>query len=200
MDGTNHTNPLFNLTPLLLYTMSNTKQERPFVWTDELVMKFANELFIDKMADKETISEFKASHSIKEEDRGWDIMLGEKVYFEREWFGNKEWTQGTVTALTFGKSARVHYINPETKFTEVEEFTLDKLFLEPQKAPKKQLLSIDEAPENRCNVCGGEMVLIRGRYPKEDKRYTCPTCVTERLEQINEISSNHYGKACKVTN
>lgn len=48
-----------------------------------------------------------------------------------------------------------------------------------------------------CNICGGELVLIRGRYPNEDKRQVCPTCNTERLEQINELSSNAYGVAMK---
>lgn len=46
-----------------------------------------------------------------------------------------------------------------------------------------------------CNICGGELILIRGRYPHSDKREVCPTCNTERLEQINEISGNNYGAA-----
>lgn len=50
-----------------------------------------------------------------------------------------------------------------------------------------------------CNICGGELVMIRGRYPKEDKRQVCPTCNTERLEQINEISSKLYGVAMQET-
>lgn len=51
-----------------------------------------------------------------------------------------------------------------------------------------------------CGVCGGKMVYIRGKYPKTPKRKICPTCTYERLEQINEISSEHYGKAYKATN
>lgn len=54
-----------------------------------------------------------------------------------------------------------------------------------------------EIKDNQCNVCGGEMVLIRGKYPGNDKRYTCPTCTCERLEQINEISSKNYGHTAK---
>lgn len=56
--------------------------------------------------------------------------------------------------------------------------------------------------ENNCNFCGGEMVLIRGKYPGNDKRYICPTCTHERLEQINEISSKNYGQAAtqKINN
>lgn len=45
-----------------------------------------------------------------------------------------------------------------------------------------------------CNVCGSELVLIRGKYPGLDKRKTCPTCTTERLEQIHEMSDKDYGR------
>ena len=48
---------------------------------------------------------------------------------------------------------------------------------------------------DRCGICGGQKVLIRGRYPSEEKRSVCPTCDHERLEQINEISSRNYGQA-----
>jgi len=48
-----------------------------------------------------------------------------------------------------------------------------------------------------CNVCGNSLVEIRGRFPGDPKRKVCPTCVYERLEQINELSSPHYGHACK---
>lgn len=46
-----------------------------------------------------------------------------------------------------------------------------------------------------CNHCGGSMVYIRGRYPKQEKRLVCPTCATERLETINELSDKNYGVA-----
>ena len=49
----------------------------------------------------------------------------------------------------------------------------------------------------KCGICGGKLVKIRGRYPKEPKREVCPTCLQERLEQINDISSSGYGQACK---
>lgn len=48
---------------------------------------------------------------------------------------------------------------------------------------------------SRCGLCGGEQVLIRGKFPNDDKRYVCPTCGQERLDEINNISSPHYGKA-----
>lgn len=49
--------------------------------------------------------------------------------------------------------------------------------------------------EGFCGVCGGQLVSIRGRYPKTEKRDICPTCAQERLETINEISSKDYGRA-----
>lgn len=55
--------------------------------------------------------------------------------------------------------------------------------------------AVVEDKPNRCGVCGDNMAVIRGRYPNTDKRKICPTCVTERLEQINEISNNDYGKS-----
>jgi hypothetical protein len=45
-----------------------------------------------------------------------------------------------------------------------------------------------------CNVCGGKLVFIRGKYPKTAKRKVCPTCAVERLEAIYYISSPDYGK------
>lgn len=64
--------------------------------------------------------------------------------------------------------------------------------------PKPQVLFTTESEIKGCNVCGGELAYIRGRYPKEDKRKVCPTCTYERLEQINEISSKHYGETSQV--
>lgn len=62
-------------------------------------------------------------------------------------------------------------------------------------------LKIDEdAFKNRCNVCGSDLVYIRGKYPNTDKRPTCPTCTTERLEQISEISNKDYGKVYQNKN
>lgn len=68
-----------------------------------------------------------------------------------------------------------------------------------QKLPPKPLavnpVIIDN--ENMCNICGGQMVFIRGKYPNEDKRKVCPTCAVERLESINEMSSKNYGQTCQ---
>lgn len=50
----------------------------------------------------------------------------------------------------------------------------------------------------QCAICGGTMVLIRGRYPKEAQREVCPTCLAERVDQIRELSSMGYGAACEA--
>lgn len=50
----------------------------------------------------------------------------------------------------------------------------------------------------RCGICGGKTVEIRGRYPNDARRRTCPTCATERLDQINAISSRDYGIATQA--
>lgn len=44
-----------------------------------------------------------------------------------------------------------------------------------------------------CLVCGGKMVEIRGRRSIDQRRVVCPTCISDRLEQINEISARTYG-------
>lgn len=48
---------------------------------------------------------------------------------------------------------------------------------------------------NNCIICGSLMVVIRGRYPKDSPRVVCPTCTTERLEQIQEWSNPDFGKS-----
>ncbi len=60
-----------------------------------------------------------------------------------------------------------------------------------------EIMEVSEIEIMGCNICGGRLVEIRGRYPKDPKRKVCPTCLQERLEQINDISSSGYGVACQ---
>lgn len=46
-----------------------------------------------------------------------------------------------------------------------------------------------------CGVCGGLMVLIRGRHPGDYKREVCPTCLADRMDQIRLLADRHYGMA-----
>ena len=45
-----------------------------------------------------------------------------------------------------------------------------------------------------CDVCGGKLVEIRGRYPNEEKREVSPTCLAERMDNIREMADKDYGK------
>lgn len=65
--------------------------------------------------------------------------------------------------------------------------------LERQKEERdKQILSWHELPIKktdklgliRCDLCGGDLFRVRGRYPDEEKRLVCPTCAIEILESI----------------
>lgn len=57
------------------------------------------------------------------------------------------------------------------------------------------LIGKDDDKTAFCGVCGGKGVVIRGRTPQDEYRWVCPTCCRELLDQINEMSSEHYGKA-----
>jgi len=46
----------------------------------------------------------------------------------------------------------------------------------------------------KCLVCGGKLVEIRGRYPKDPKRMVCPDCLQCKLDNIREIADKDYGK------
>lgn len=82
-----------------------------------------------------------------------------------------------------------------TPYLEAINIVIEKQLKSTPKEESKIEVTINEdAFKNRCNVCGDNLVYIRGKYPNTDKRSTCPTCTTERLEQINEISSKDYGK------
>lgn len=41
-----------------------------------------------------------------------------------------------------------------------------------------------------CEVCGGTLVEIRGRHPKESNRKVCPTCAVEIIESILDNCNN----------
>lgn len=43
-----------------------------------------------------------------------------------------------------------------------------------------------------CPICGGKLVMIRGKYPGNPQREVCPTCLQERMDYINELSSRDY--------
>lgn len=50
------------------------KESVEFQWTDELVKKFANDLFVDKMADDKAVADFKSSYSVSSSGKDWEIQ------------------------------------------------------------------------------------------------------------------------------
>jgi len=70
-----------------------------------------------------------------------------------------------------------------------EKMTMSRL-LELINEAKKSEVSVET-----CGVCATPMVLIRGRYPKDDKRWVCADCLQSRMEQIHDLSSRDYGVA-----
>ena len=43
--------------------------------------------------------------------------------------------------------------------------------------------------KNGCGICGGKMIKIRPSYPKGEARVVCPTCLADKMENINKISN-----------
>lgn len=41
-----------------------------------------------------------------------------------------------------------------------------------------------------CEVCGGKLLIIRGKHPHEKRRKVCATCATEILESLYDNLSN----------
>lgn len=58
--------------------------------------------------------------------------------------------------------------------------------------------AVGSMPLLGCGVCGSKTVKIRGRHPGDNAREVCPTCLAERMDMINEMSSAHYGMACEA--
>ena len=56
-----------------------------------------------------------------------------------------------------------------------------------------------EVEASGCDICGGRMVYIRGRYPGMDNRIVCPTCMAETLDDIKGRLRDDYGKAYQAT-
>ncbi len=97
----------------------------------------------------------------------------------------------TVTKL-------VNEILLDKKYPTIEDY-LNSLST-PTTQPTEEDKPVVIENNDRCGICGGEMVYIRGRYPNTDKRKVCPTCITERLEQISDLCSPEYGKAYQNKN
>ena len=102
---------------------------------------------------------------------------------------------GSFEAYTSGVSYGVNWCKKYGIPKDLSEITSAKTT-----QPKEEDKPVIIEDNDRCGICGGEMVYIRGRYPNTDKRKVCPTCTTERLEQISDLCSPEYGKAYQNKN
>lgn len=85
-------------------------------------------------------------------------------------------------------------LDPEHKRNSKLKSFIQTLLKEEREKWEKQVLSwykipVKHSEEDKigpiiCNVCGGQLWLIRGKHPKDDKRKVCPTCAIEILESI----------------
>lgn len=102
-------------------------------------------------------------------------------------WASREKADNHIGTIRFHDDGAGMYYYP-AKFTTAADYlsTLSMSKEPPSSTPEQKPLS--------CNICGSGLVLIRGQFPADPKRHTCPTCVTERLEHIHEISGKNYGQ------
>jgi hypothetical protein len=81
----------------------------------------------------------------------------------------KLWVLFITGFLLRGGEALVYKNDHDKSVAEILNYLKDKIEVEKRES---------------CNSCGGEMVIIRGRHPGDDKRKVCPTCSTENLETL----------------
>jgi hypothetical protein len=114
-----------------------------------------------------------------------------------------EWTRDAAAKALDANSEMLHAFPPDeyhcmhcgkwkprTEFDE-ECPALLRCAISQLNAPEKKAVG----PLKICAACGSRMVMIRGRYPRDEDRPACATCAVERLEQIHQISSPDYGVA-----
>ena len=171
--------------------MSNeTKQ---FEWTDELVMEIiglTHRAGYHKEPAKvyDRVIQFKQS-KLQSQDKPQPSSIDRiEPMPETKYMGSFE-------AYTSGVSYGVNWCKKYGIPKDLSEITSAKTT-----QPKEEDKPVIIEDNDRCGICGGEMVYIRGRYPNTDKRKVCPTCTTERLEQISDLCSPEYGKAYQNKN
>ena len=126
----------------------------------------------------------------------WLLANGGKIHSvkrlsDSEVFSINEITeQGKIIRFGYSKESGLHVYIPSENINYTYPYKISEISKVKQPIPLSK--------HDMCNICGGELVFIRGKVPHSDYRQVCPTCNTERLEQINEISSKFYGVACKV--
>lgn len=144
---------------------------------EEAVMRLT-QLAVDK----------EVARSLKNEEEAKNCV-GDYVYFLVE--QGADLIAALHAELLQWETNNFEYHQLRQRIAELEQF-LDS------PAPKELDMSIGRVlPEIikhiGCGTCGGQMVFVRGRYPETDKREVCPTCLSDRMDQIREITSPDYG-------
>ena len=122
-----------------------------------------------------------STHSVKRLSDGEVFSIGDKIFYSSCLKKNPiEWLIDNFYVTEHGTMLA------RSKNNEMVEF------LEQIKKVEDKVPILTES--KGCNICGGSLVEIRGRYPQQEPRIVCPTCTTERLEQIQELSNPNYGK------
>jgi len=75
-------------------------------------------------------------------------------------------------------------------FTKCDTSKLEKAFDEFFEDPREK-----NKTKNKCPECGEKTVIIRGRFPRSNRRIVCPACLADRLDSIAEIASPYYNLA-----
>jgi len=70
-----------------------------------------------------------------------------------------------------------------------------------QKSPPAERESVRCGDRVGCAVCGGKTVSIRGRYPGDEPREVCPTCLAETLDDLRVVlaGANHPAQEAQPT-
>ena len=98
---------------------------------------------------------------------------------------------------------------PAGMIEEIERFSFPLLDGTPYGIELRTILSryrpATAKSADRCDMCGGIKVIVRGKYPKDPDREICPTCAIEKLEDLqqdtmarkSEFSKDADGKEVK---
>jgi len=152
----------------------------------DLPITLAGTIFVPK--------EFNSS-VYKPENCGWleevpeEIVTGCPEWFEKVKDEPVGEIPGTIPKVLLDEMLKVCNSAVST-INQINKIKRERRLTEP--APNTS--AIKEEDSKGCDICGGKLAIIRGRYPNDDKREVCPTCATEKLESIHDLSNKDYGK------
>ena len=126
-------------------------------------------------AMKGDLYEWSESRKLYESVRGYSVRV-----FKKEEIQNSAFFEEVVELEPFKPGS----IMPKEQldFEEIVRLNNVILQLKCELESVKNMRNVDK----KCGSCGDYLVLVRGRYPTDDKRYVCPDCLVSRLDQIRE--------------